>query len=48
MRLEHMSCRHVCRAIDIYLERAWGTAPSGPVSDLVTGVRAVSGSLAPP
>ena len=34
-----MSCRHVSRAIDIYLERAWGAAPSGPVTDLIDGVR---------
>jgi len=39
VRLEHMSCRHVRRAVDIYLERAWGAEPSGPVSNLIKGVR---------
>ena len=40
MRLEHMSCGGVCRAVAIYVEHAWGSLPAGPVADLVEGLRA--------
>jgi CheY-like chemotaxis protein len=34
-----MSCRQVRRAIDIYLQYAWGSDPSAAVNQLVDGVR---------
>lgn len=38
MRLEHMTARHICRAVDMYVDRSWGVLDSGPVQDLVSGL----------
>lgn len=40
MRYAELSCARVRRAIQVYIEHAWGVLPEGPTSELVAGLKA--------
>jgi CheY-like chemotaxis protein len=38
MRFENMTTTHICRALDLYVVRAWGTLDPGPLRELADGL----------